>query len=265
VLLCHGYKADVLGRKAARRVDVPVVAVSRGWTGETWRVRLYDWLDRFCLRWMDRVVGVSEAQAVKVLRAGVRADRVRIIHNAVDPERFANADPSYRTKLEKYFRNPKSHIIGAAGRLSSEKGFAVLVAAAERVVRENSSVGFVLFGEGGERLALVEQIKSAGLAGSFCILGFRHDLDRFLPFFDVLALPSYTEGLPNIVLEACAANVPVVATAVGGTPEIIEDHLNGYLVAPGNAQALATRLLVLLRRPGRQVLRPLCRTSWHDT
>jgi glycosyltransferase involved in cell wall biosynthesis len=246
LLLCHGYKADLLGRRAARRAGVPVVAVSRGWTGECFRVRLYERVDRFFLRWMDRVVGVSAAQAEKVRRAGVRADRVRVIHNAVDAERFTDPDARYRTKLMRYFRGPKSRIVGAAGRLSPEKGFSVLVAAAERVVRRDPAVGFVLFGEGAERAALLEQIRAAGLAGSFAVVGFRNDLDRFIPYFDVLALPSFTEGLPNVVLEACAAAVPVVATTAGGTPELVEDGVNGLLVAPGDAEAMADRILELM-------------------
>jgi glycosyltransferase involved in cell wall biosynthesis len=246
LLLCHGYKADLLGRRAARRAGVPVVAVSRGWTGESFRVRLYERVDRFFLRWMDRVVGVSAAQTEKVRRAGVRADKIRVIHNAVDPERFTDPDALYRTKLLRYFRGPKSRIVGAAGRLSPEKGFSVLLDAAERVVHEDPSVGFVLFGEGAGRDDLLAQIRAAGLAGSFVIVGFRSDLDRFIPFFDVLALPSFTEGLPNVVLEACAAGVPVVATTAGGTPELVEDGVNGLLVAPGDPGAMAGKILELM-------------------
>jgi glycosyltransferase involved in cell wall biosynthesis len=246
VLLCHGYKADLLGRPAARWAGVPVVAVARGWTGECFRVRLYERIDRLFLRWMDRVVGVSEAQAARVRRAGVRAHKVRVIHNAVHPDRFAEPDPRYRAKLMKFFPRSKSRIIGAAGRLSPEKGFAVLVAAAQHVVREDPSVGFILFGEGTGRAGLLEQIKAAGLTGSFVIAGFRNDLDHFVPWFDVLALPSFTEGLPNVALEACAASVPVVGTAAGGTPEVIEDGVNGFLVPPGDADALAKRLLELV-------------------
>jgi glycosyltransferase involved in cell wall biosynthesis len=243
VLLCHGYKADLLGRKAARLTGVPVAAVSRGWTGETFWVRLYEAVDRFFLRWMDRVVCVSEAQADKVRRCGVRADRLRVIHNAIDPERFTDPDLRYEAKLRRFFRRPCSRIVGAAGRLSPEKGFNVLVAAAERVLQFDRSVGFLLFGEGPCREQLVKQIQAAGLAGSFVLSGFRNDLDRFLPFFDVLALPSFTEGLPNVVLEASAAGIPVVATAVGGTPEAVEDGVSGFLVPPGDPEALAERLL----------------------
>jgi glycosyltransferase involved in cell wall biosynthesis len=243
VLLCHGYKADVLGRMAARRRGVPAVAVSRGWTGENLKVRFYERLDRFNLRWMDRVVCVSEAQAVKVRRTGVRSERVRVIHNAVDPERFVDPDPHYRDKMLRYFRRPVSRLIGAAGRLSPEKGFSVLIAAAERVLRREPSVGFLLFGEGTCREELREQIKAAGLRGSFVLSGFRPDLDRFVPLLDLLVLPSFTEGLPNVVLEAFAAGIPVVATAVGGTPELVADGASGFLVPPGDPDVLAERIL----------------------
>lgn len=246
ILLCHGYKANVLGRLAARRAGVPAVAVSRGWTGESWRVRLYEAIDRVHLRWMDQVVCVSEAQAVKARRAGARPAQTRVIYNAVDPERFYDLDALYRAKLLRYFRVAPRRIVGAAGRLSPEKGFDVLIRAAERVVRRDPSVGFVVFGEGACRDSLRRQIREAGLAGSFILGGFRRDLDRYLPFFDLLALPSHTEGMPNVVLEAFSAGVPVVATAVGGAPEVVEDGLSGFLVPAGDHATLGDRLCAAL-------------------
>jgi glycosyltransferase involved in cell wall biosynthesis len=144
------------------------------------------------------------------------------------------------------FSDPPSRIVGAAGRLSVEKGFAVLVDAAGRVLREDPAAGIVLFGDGPLREALSEQIRKAGLARRFVFAGFRSDLDRYIPWLDVMVLPSFTEGLPNVVLEACAAGVPVVATAVGGTPEVIEDGENGYLTPPGDAKTLAGSLLAIL-------------------
>jgi glycosyltransferase involved in cell wall biosynthesis len=246
VLCCHGYKANLLGRPAARRRGIPVIAVSRGWTGESFRVRWYERLDRFHLRWMDHTVCVSQAQADKVRRAGVRPERITVIHNAVDPERFIDVDPRYRDKLLKHFRPGRKQIIGAAGRLSPEKGFHVLVSAAAQVIKNDPSTGFILFGEGKCRPDLLRQINEAGLSGHFILSGFRADLDRFLPHLDLLVLPSFTEGLPNVVLEACAAGVPVVATAVGGTPEVVEDGVNGHLVPAGNADAMASRIAEVL-------------------
>jgi glycosyltransferase involved in cell wall biosynthesis len=249
VLLCHGYKADLLGRLAARRAGVPVVAVSRGWTAENLKVRVYEALDRLNLRGMDRVVAVSEGQAAKVRRAGVREERLVVIRNAIRGDRFRSPNEEYRDRLRAFFPTCPRRIVGAAGRLSPEKGFGALGEAAARAARHDPSAGFVLFGDGVLRDALQRQIEGAGLSQRFVLAGFRSDLDGFLPWLDLLVLPSFTEGLPNVVLEACAAGVPVVATAVGGTPEVIEDGVSGYLVPPGDAAALADRIGRVLTGP----------------
>ncbi len=248
LLLCHGYKANLVGRLAARRSAIPAVAVSRGWTGENIKVRAYEWLDRRHLTSMDRVVCVSDGQAIKVRRAGVPADRVTVIHNAARPEAFADPDPSARRELLSLFpgANRVMQVVLAAGRLSPEKGFDVLVAAIPDVIGRFPRTGFVVFGEGPERKRLEQRVATLGLADNVVLPGFRRDLDRLLPAADILALSSHTEGLPNVVLEAAAAGVPVVATAVGGTPEVVLDGETGYLVPPADQVALADRLTMLL-------------------
>ena len=246
VLCCHGYKANLLGRKAARRLSIPVVAVSRGWTGENLKVRFYEGVDRYFLRRMDRVVCVSEGQAVKVRGAGVPAGKVTVIHNAIDVGGFTRPDPAYRSRLAAFFPKPPGRIVGAAGRLSPEKGFSILIDAARIFLGTDTTVGFILFGDGPLRRDLQGQIVAAGLEESFVLPGFRDDLDRFLPFLDLLVVPSFTEGLPNVILEAFAARVPVVATAVGGTPEIVQDAITGLLTPPGDSRALARCLADLL-------------------
>jgi glycosyltransferase involved in cell wall biosynthesis len=246
VLLCHGYKADLLGLAAARIAGVPVAAVSRGWTGEDRKVRAYEALDRLALRAMDRVVCVSEGQAGKVLRAGVAPVRVAVIRNAIRPERFADADPRGRRELLGSFAMPVRRIVCGAGRLSPEKGFHRLVAAAARIAKVNDSIGFLLFGDGPLRGALARQIEDEGLAGRFLLAGFRDDLDRLLPTVDLMVLPSDTEGLPNVALETAAAGVPVVATAVGGTPEAVEHGTTGLLIPPEDVDTLTQGILGLL-------------------
>ncbi len=246
VLCCHGYKPDLLGLVAARRVGVPVVSVSRGWTGCTLKVKVYDALDRASLRLMDAVVCVSEGQAAKVRQAGVPPERTWVIRNAIDTRRFARVDGSYRERLQALFPQPCRQIIGAAGRLSPEKGLAGLVAAAPRVLQAFPDTGLVIFGDGPLRDDLQRQIAEQGLAGRVILAGFRGDLDHWLAALDVFALPSLTEGLPNVVLEAFAAGVPVVATNVGGTPEVVEDGVSGFLVPAGDPEAMARRLVELL-------------------
>jgi glycosyltransferase involved in cell wall biosynthesis len=248
VLCCHGYKADILGQAAARLAGVPVVAVSRGWTGESLKVRLYEACDRLALRGVDRVVCVSEGQAEKVRRAGVREERVVVIPNAVRTDRFDRPDPTGRDVLLGLFPRPPAQVVAAAGRLSPEKGFDHLIEAARLLAREPAETGFILFGDGPLREPLRAQVAAAGLEGQLVLAGFRDDLDRLLPFVDLLVLSSLTEGLPNVILEAMAAAVPVVATAVGGVPELVEDGVTGYLVPPAEPRALADRIGGLLRR-----------------
>jgi glycosyltransferase involved in cell wall biosynthesis len=246
VLCCHGYKADLLGFLAARRLKIPVLAVSRGWTSESRKVCLYEKIDRWVLRWMDRVVCVSAGQGAKVREAGVPADSITIIHNAIRVGRFkARADDARRQLRDLFPACPRA-VIGAAGRLSPEKGFSLFVEAARQLVRGDDDLGFVLFGEGALRAELQGQIAAAGLSDRFLIPGFRSDLDSLLPGLDVLIQSSFTEGLPNILLEALACKIPVVATDVGGTPEVIEDGVNGFLVEPGDPSALAHRIADLL-------------------
>ena len=246
LLLCHGYKADILGGLAARRANVPVIGVSRGWTGMSLKVRLNEILDRFGMLPMDRVVCVSEGQAVKVRRAGISSRKIQVIRNAIFTNRFDDPDSSWRRRLIDMFPRPPKKIVGAAGRLSPEKGFDVLVEAAVTVVKDDPEVGFIVFGDGPLREMLCKRIEAEGLRNRFLLVAFCNDLDRYFPHLDLLVVPSYTEGLPNVALEASAASVPIVATDVGGIPEVVEDGVTGYLVPAGDPASMATRIAELL-------------------
>lgn len=246
VLCCSGYKPDILGWLAARQAGVPVLAIAHGWTSATLKVRLYESLDRLAMRSMDAVVAVSAAQGSKVRKAGVRASRIHVIRNAIQPDACGHVDPHYKELLLGYFPHPPQNVVVTAGRLSPEKGFEVLIEAAGQVCARYPEAGFVLFGEGPERAALTRQIAAHGLQERFILAGFRSDVTAFLPHADLAVLSSWTEGLPVVVLEAMAAGLPVVATAVGGTPEVIEEGLQGYLVPAGDAAALARRIGDLL-------------------
>lgn len=252
VLICHGYKAHILGRLAARRAGVPAVAVSRGWTGETRKVKLYEWLDRRHLRFMDHVVCVSEGQAAKVRNwCRVPARRMSVIRNSARLSAFETSNPAARERLLGFFPKgaPVDRVVLGAGRFSPEKGFGVLAEAARAICEAHPTTGVVLFGEGALRGDLERQVRALNLTNRVVLPGFRTDLDSLIGAADVVVLPSYTEGLPNVALEASAAGVPVVATAVGGTPEAVADGETGFLVPPGNPAALAERVNRLLNAP----------------
>ena len=197
VLICHGYKAHILGRIAARCVGIPAVAVSRGWTGESQRVKIYEWLDRRHLRFMDHVVCVSDGQAAKVSRwCGVSPLRLTVIRNSARLSAFENRDPTARHRLLSFFQPDSgvSQVVLAAGRLSPEKGFGVLVEATASMCRENPRAGVVLFGEGVLRPDLERRIAGLGLTQRFLMPGFRTDLDTLIGPAEVVVLPSFTEG-----------------------------------------------------------------------
>ena len=248
ILVTHTYKPNILGRIAARRVGIPIVAVSRGWTWENLKVRAYEAMDRVNLRFVDHVVAVSAGQGARVRNAGVPSTRLSVICNAARLGAFAEPDQTHRTKLRSLFSidSGPSPIVLAAGRLSPEKGFDVLLEAVPAVLAKYPTAKFVLFGEGSERVKLETRIAELGVGHTVVLPGFTSDLDKFVPWADVVVLPSYTEGLPNVALEASAAGVPVVATAVGGTPEVVENGITGLLVPSGRPDAIAESLNRLL-------------------
>jgi glycosyltransferase involved in cell wall biosynthesis len=276
-LLCaHGHKARMLGWFATQWLRIPIVGISHGWTGESRNVQLYERIDKWMHRRMNHVVCVSQGQADKVIRFGTPADRVSVIYNAIRLDRFDKpSDISYRHCLEAMF--PKTFstsvnlqdqersstdvggeqpvedntgkpkwIIGAAGRLSPEKGFDVLIAAAGQLVRAGLDVGVVIFGEGVLRESLQKQIEETGIAASVSMPGFTDQLDQYMGHFDLFVQSSHTEGMPSVLLEALAARTAVVATQVGGTGELIVEGSTGLMVPPNNPNALAEAMQKVL-------------------
>lgn len=244
VLCCHGYKANLVGVLAARRTHVPVIAVARGWTAENLKVKSYEALDRFTLRRAWRVVCVCGCQSRQLAALGIRAPQTVVIHNAVQTERFSTRQSVYRKQLQSLLPK-RTLLVGAAGRLVREKGFHDLVRVADVMTRLDSRIGFILFGEGPEKAELQADIHRSRLTEHFALAGFRADLDSILPCLDVFVHPSYREGLPNVVLEACAAGVPVIASTAGGTREILRHDWNGLLFSPGQCHELRKHLSYL--------------------
>lgn len=247
-LLCaHGYKSNVIGRIATRLVGIPLLASSRGWTSENRKVRIYEALDRWFLRRADHVVCVSEGQKKKLLAAGVREDRISVIFNAID----ADGSGTEGTPLlrREFGFGEKVVVVVSGGRLSPEKNHVGLIDAAKIVHARDPSVRFVVFGDGFLRKQLEERISRAELQEIFLLPGFRRDFARLLRDADIFVLPSLTEGLPNVVLEAYAAAKPVVATAVGGTPEVVRHGETGFLLEADDTEALAAHILRLAKEP----------------
>ena len=230
LLHLHGYKALTYAALAAPRACASV-ATHHGVTAHSRSVRAYEALARRLYRRLTRVVAVSEAGVEELRAGGVPAARISRIPNFLALD-LAPLDPS----------GPL--LAGVApellyvGRLSPEKGLDVLLDA----VRHVDGLRVRLLGEGRSRAALEAQVASMALGGRVQFQGFCDDVRPYLGAAQVLVLPSFREGLPMALIEAVAAGLPVVASRVGGIPQLVRDGDNGLLVPPGDAPALAAAL-----------------------
>ena len=182
-----------------------------------------------------------------VERVGIPARKVVTIHNGVDPRRFVEGDrPAARAALD---APHGSLVVGTVGRLDPVKDQVGFLRAFARVAARYPTALAVIVGDGPWRAQLEQEIASLGLEGRARLLGNRLDVPRLLPGFDVFSLPSVAEGMSNTVLEAMAAGLPVVATRVGGTPDMVEDGVTGALVAPRDVAGLAAAFDAYLADP----------------
>lgn len=241
----HDYKSNALGLLLRRSWPMKLVTTVHGWVSYSLRSRFYYRIDRFSIRRYDRVICVSEDIHRTCLECGVAADRSVMIENAIDcaqwQRRLAAAEAKQRLGLD-----PRRVAIGSAGRLTAEKNFEGLVRAVARLVSDGVDAELVLVGEGDRRPALEALAVELGLGDRVRLLGYRADMPEVYQALDVFALNSLREGLPNVLLEALALEVPVVATRVAGIPKLIEHEANGLLVEPQADAELADAIRRLL-------------------
>ncbi len=250
-LLCtHGYKACVMGWWAAKRINIPIIAFSRGYTTENKKVAFYEWLERKILKKVNGIVFVSEGQRNRLETSfGVRGQRSWVVHNAVSVTHFEDrADVTPRGIICERLNIPEDcQLIVTAGRLSPEKGHRFLVEAIGKMKGAGQEkVFFVFCGDGPCKRDLEKQAMELGVHQNCRFPGFRKDLGEIFKAMDLFVLPSLTEGLPNVILEAFACAKPVVATNVGGVPEIVEDKINGFLVPPQHPDLLSKVMVELI-------------------
>jgi glycosyltransferase involved in cell wall biosynthesis len=249
VLHSHEYKSDILTYLVSRLYPVRTVSTIHGWIETSMKRRLAIGASLVALRGFDRVIAVSEATKQRIVVRGLSPERVSVIHNAIvtshyDPD--AHAPGFLRTR----FRLPaEAVLIGNVGRLSQEKGQRDFLKAAAELSSRFPLARFVLIGDGPDRGLLERLVPDLSLDGRVIFTGHLNDVRPALRDLDLLTLSSHTEGLPNVVLESLCMNTPVLATEVGGTPEIIRNEVTGLLVPPGSPGAIAAGLRRLLEEP----------------
>jgi glycosyltransferase involved in cell wall biosynthesis len=243
VVHTHGYRPDVMDSGVARRRGIPTVTTVHGFTGGGSKNRLFEWVQRRAFRNFSGVIAVSEPLALTLRRAGVRSRALHVIRNAWDGGvTFADRETA-RRELGLAGDDLR---IGWAGRLSPEKGPEVVLQAL--ALLRDQPVSLSMLGDGAARARLQAQARSLGVAERVTWHGTVPDAARLFPAFDVFVLSSHTEGTPMVLFEAMAAGVPVVASEVGGVPDVLSSA-HAWLVPPGNPRALADAVSGVLQQP----------------
>lgn len=250
VIQTHGYKASVIGPFLRRMTGLPWVAFMHGNTAENFKVRCYFMLESLIARRADRIITVSDAMRVQLLKVGFPSEYTVTVHNAIEHSLYAAPLPGLTR--EQFSIDNDSFLLGLIGRFSPEKDPLNLLAAFKMIANKREKIRIILVGEGQEEHSLRAYCRENNFGNKVIFAGYRSDIASFYPLFDLLVISSWSEGLPNVALEAMAASVPVVATSVGGIPEVVIHGQTGLLVPAKNPQALAEAILELVDDPIRR-------------
>ena len=238
VLHTHGYRVDIVDAPVARRHGVATLSTVHGFTGGGWKLRLSEHLQERALRRHDAVVAVARPIVERLAARGVPRARMALVPNAYEARADLAPRAAARTALA---LSDEARVVGWIGRLSHEKGADVALRALAHV--PDATLAFV--GDGPERGALEALAESLGVASRVRWLGLVDDAGRLYRAFDAVVLSSRTEGTPMVLLEAMAAGVPVVASAVGGIPDVVSPA-EALLVPSEDPASLAVALRAVL-------------------
>jgi glycosyltransferase involved in cell wall biosynthesis len=251
VLHTHLYQCGVIGRIAAWLAGVPVVVTHEH--GKTiWKKWYHRWFERMAIHATDLRIAVSEdIRQLRITQEGTPADKIIVIGNAVDAASFPAGDARGET-IRREMGLGQAFVVGAVGRLVEAKSYDLLVEVAGDVCGKRADARFLLVGDGPLRQSLARRRDALGLAEKFTLVGARADIPDILAAMDLYIITSQREGLPITLLEAMMAAKPIVATAAGGIPEVLEDGRDSLLVRPGNRRGLSEAVLALAGDPARR-------------
>ena len=235
----HGYKTHILAYLVSRRLRLPWLALSHGWTSENLKIKIYNFIERVMLRFADSAIGVSPDLYSEAARLrGAR--RTRQILNAIDdhdePVRVRRTELRHQIGLRE-----ADFVIGVFGRLSFEKGQDQLLEAVSRMTG-TAQIKVLILGEGNAAHRLQQLAADLEIENRVLFNGYQSNIVDYYHAIDVCVLPSRSEGLPNVVLEAHKNACPVIAFDVGGVGQTISNGETGCLIEPGNIDGLAEKI-----------------------
>lgn len=253
----HMAKAGTAGRLAARLARVPIVVHTfHGHTFHSYfgplKTRLFIEIERTLARFSDRLIAVGDAQRADIAKYGVAPlEKIVTIPLGLEIEQLLDAERARGQLRSELGLNGHGKLVGIVARLVPIKAHEVFLEAAVRIRDAEPSTTFLIVGDGERRDELEAMVHHLGLKQSTRFLGWRGDMREVYADLDVVTLSSNNEGSPVALIEALAAARPVVATNVGGVPNVVRDGTSGLLVPPRDPEALANGILTLLRDPDR--------------
>ena len=240
----HGYKSNFFGMVASKLCSVKVLTTVHGWIQNNFRGRFYVRVDKFMLKYFDNIITVSNQIRNELIYLGVKKEKIITVHNAIN---LSNYRPEVTSNiLRKEFGFSKNYfVVSTVGRLSREKGHKDFIKCAKILIEKNFEGIFFLIGDGPAMDELINYTKVLGINEKVIFTGYRNDMVDIFSSIDILINPSYTEGLPNVILEAMAMNKPVIATNVGGVSEIVKNEVTGLLIKPKKPLEIARSIEIL--------------------
>jgi glycosyltransferase involved in cell wall biosynthesis len=241
IIHSHGYKSNIYSFLSSIGISVKIVATCHNWLGDDPKMRFYTFLDKILLRRFSFVVPVSTVILDILLQSKVRQEKVGLIHNGIELDRFSKQISSAHLRNELGISEDRV-VVGAVGRISSEKGHVHLLNIVEELEKDWPSLTVLIVGDGDLRQDLQQKFNRENIV----FTGIRNDLPEVYNSMDIFVLPSLTEGLPMVLLEAMASSLPVVVTDVGEISQVVQEKTTGYIVKAGDEPAMKHALGKLL-------------------
>lgn len=265
IIHMYGFWTNIGGRIAAKLVKTPVIITGQR-TEDNWRKLFHSFLDRITSRWVDLYISVfNKGKELLVKRDRIPENKVVVVNNGIDLNWASPALPTLVRKipqklgtsqvLRKGWASPvkssEKHfpLIGMTAAFNQFKAQDELIKAAPKILEKFPQAKFILAGCGNTEKKMSEMINNLGLNSHFSIPGFVKDIRQILSQLDIFVLASHSEGFPVSILEAMSMGIPVVASNVGGIPELVEDRVTGILVEPNCSEKLADAIIEILESP----------------
>ncbi|VAX38257.1 hypothetical protein MNBD_UNCLBAC01-2034 [hydrothermal vent metagenome] len=248
IIHSHTYFSNTISRLAAKLAGVPTMVVHVHSIYSQYTAR-HLWVERFLSRWTTKVISCSDAVRQFVLqKEKINPSLTTTIPNGVDVQKFSNIEDNSSLRHELNIKSDDI-VLTTIASLTPQKGHRYFLEALTEIIKINQNVKYFLIGDGPLRKELEEYVEKLGLGKYVQFLGIRHDVPLLLKISNIFILPSLREGLPLVIIEAMASGLPVIATDVGGTSEVVKEGVTGLLVPAKDVQKLIDAVVTLFNNP----------------